>query len=66
MVAREGTPCDVCLPVRSGSALASTSTARSLATNRKMRNSRLKLAQLTAKTLKLGLDTLGIETVDVM
>ncbi|MDU5512940.1 MAG: arginine--tRNA ligase, partial [Enterobacter sp.] len=27
-----------------------------------VRNSRLKLAQLTAKTLKLGLDTLGIET----
>lgn len=27
------------------------------------RNSRLKLAALTAKTLKLGLDTLGIETV---
>ncbi|UNC49742.1 arginine--tRNA ligase [Enterobacter huaxiensis] len=31
-----------------------------------VRNSRLKLAQLTAKTLKLGLDTLGIETVDRM
>ena len=29
-------------------------------------NSRLKLAQLTAKTLKLGLDTLGIETVERM
>ncbi|MGA6685692.1 DALR anticodon-binding domain-containing protein, partial [Escherichia coli] len=27
---------------------------------------RLKLAQLTAKTLKLGLDTLGIETVERM
>ncbi|MFV2732876.1 DALR anticodon-binding domain-containing protein, partial [Escherichia coli] len=25
-----------------------------------------KLAQLTAKTLKLGLDTLGIETVERM
>lgn len=31
-----------------------------------IRNSRLKLAQLTAKTLKLGLDTLGIETVERM
>ena len=30
------------------------------------RNSRLKLALLTAKTLKLGLDTLGIETVERM
>ena len=29
-------------------------------------NSRLKLALLTAKTLKLGLDTLGIETVERM
>ncbi|MEG1210968.1 MAG: arginine--tRNA ligase [Leclercia sp.] len=31
-----------------------------------VRNSRLKLAQLTAKTLKLGLDTLGIDTVERM
>ena len=31
-----------------------------------VRNSRLKLAQLTAKTLKLGLDTLGIQTVERM
>ncbi|MCU6666447.1 MAG: arginine--tRNA ligase [Silvania sp.] len=31
-----------------------------------VRNSRLKLAQLTAKTLKLGLDTLGINTVERM
>ncbi|MBE4965660.1 arginine--tRNA ligase [Enterobacter cloacae complex sp. P24RS] len=31
-----------------------------------VRNSRLKLAQLTAKTLKLGLETLGIETVERM
>jgi len=31
-----------------------------------VRNSRLKLAQLTARTLKLGLDTLGIETVERM
>ena len=30
------------------------------------RNSRLKLALLTAQTLKLGLDTLGIETVERM
>ena len=34
--------------------------------NEEVRNSRLKLAQLTAKTLKLGLDTLGIETVERM
>lgn len=31
-----------------------------------VRHSRLKLALLTAKTLKLGLDTLGIETVERM
>ncbi|MDU1295733.1 MAG: DALR anticodon-binding domain-containing protein, partial [Enterobacter hormaechei] len=31
-----------------------------------VRHSRLKLAQLTGKTLKLGLDTLGIETVERM
>ena len=31
-----------------------------------VRNSRLKLAMLTAKTLKMGLDTLGIETVERM
>jgi len=36
------------------------------AENEDVRNSRLKLAQLTAKTLKLGLDTLGIETVERM
>ena len=36
------------------------------AENEPVRNSRLKLAQLTAKTLKLGLDTLGIETVERM
>ncbi|WP_299999506.1 arginine--tRNA ligase [uncultured Cedecea sp.] len=34
--------------------------------NDELRNSRLKLALLTAKTLKLGLDTLGIETVERM
>ncbi|OAT38919.1 arginine--tRNA ligase [Proteus myxofaciens] len=32
----------------------------------KVRQSRLKLARLTARTLKQGLDTLGIETVDRM
>ena len=36
------------------------------AENETVRNSRLKLAQLTAKTLKLGLDTLGIETIERM
>ncbi|WP_152997033.1 DALR anticodon-binding domain-containing protein, partial [Pantoea ananatis] len=30
------------------------------------RQSRLQIAALTAKTLKLGLDTLGIKTVDRM
>lgn len=34
--------------------------------NEEVRNSRLKLALLTAKTLKLGLDTLGIETIERM
>lgn len=36
------------------------------AESEEIRNSRLKLALLTAKTLKLGLDTLGIETVERM
>lgn len=36
------------------------------AESEELRNSRLKLALLTAKTLKLGLDTLGIETVERM
>ncbi|QTF08136.1 arginine--tRNA ligase [Brenneria izadpanahii] len=36
------------------------------AENDAVRQSRLKLALLTAKTLKQGLDTLGIETVDKM
>ncbi|XNM60590.1 DALR anticodon-binding domain-containing protein [Escherichia coli] len=41
-------------------------TANPGAENEEVRNSRLKLAQLTAKTLKLGLDTLGTETVERM
>ncbi|GAB7260627.1 arginine--tRNA ligase [Dickeya ananatis] len=36
------------------------------ADNDSTRQSRLKLAQLTAKTLKTGLDTLGIQTVEKM
>ena len=36
------------------------------AESEEVRHSRLKLALLTAKTLKLGLDTLGIETVERM
>lgn len=36
------------------------------AENESIRQSRLKLARLTARTLKQGLDTLGIETVDRM
>ncbi len=36
------------------------------AENDEVRNSRLKLAHRTAKTLQLGLDTRGIETVERM
>lgn len=36
------------------------------AENENIRQSRLKLARLTARTLKQGLDTLGIETLDKM
>ncbi|HDU3656117.1 TPA: arginine--tRNA ligase, partial [Klebsiella quasipneumoniae subsp. similipneumoniae] len=66
VVAREGTPHVMCAYLYDLAGLFSgfyehcpILSAESEAT----RNSRLKLALLTAKTLKLGLDTLGIETV---
>lgn len=69
VVAREGTPHVMCAYLYDLAGLFSgfyehcpILTAESEA----IRNSRLKLAQLTAKTLKLGLDTLGIETVERM
>ena len=60
VVARgDGTPHVMCLPVRSGwSVLRLRTLPYSLsAENESVRNSRLKLAQLTAKNLKQGLDT---------
>lgn len=69
VVAREGTPHVMCAYLYDLAGLFSgfyehcpILSAESGAT----RNSRLKLALLTAKTLKLGLDTLGIETVERM
>ncbi|HFD2829081.1 arginine--tRNA ligase [Klebsiella quasipneumoniae subsp. similipneumoniae] len=69
VVAREGTPHVMCAYLYDLAGLFSgfyehcpILNAESEAT----RNSRLKLALLTAKTLKLGLDTLGIETVERM
>lgn len=69
VVAREGTPHVMCAYLYDVAGLFSgfyehcpILSAESEAT----RNSRLKLALLTAKTLKLGLDTLGIETVERM
>ncbi|HFE4418136.1 TPA: arginine--tRNA ligase [Klebsiella quasipneumoniae subsp. similipneumoniae] len=69
VVAREGTPHVMCAYLYDLAGLFSgfyehcpILSAESEAT----RNSRLKLALLTAKTLELGLDTLGIETVERM
>ncbi|WP_434640126.1 arginine--tRNA ligase [Klebsiella sp. I138] len=69
VVAREGTPHVMCAYLYDLAGLFSgfyehcpILTAESEAA----RNSRLKLAQLTARTLKQGLDTLGIETVERM
>lgn len=69
VVAREGTPHVMCAYLYDLAGLFSgfyehcpILTAESEA----VRNSRLKLALLTAKTLKTGLDTLGIETVERM
>ncbi|ECF6029477.1 arginyl-tRNA synthetase [Salmonella enterica subsp. salamae serovar Greenside] len=69
VVAREGTPHVMCAYLYDVAGLFSGFYEHCpilSAENDAIRNSRLKLAQLTAKTLKLGLDTLGIETVDRM
>lgn len=65
VVAREGTPHVMCAYLYDVAGLFSGFYEHCpilSAENEEVRNSRLKLAQLTAKTLKLGLDTLGIET----
>ena len=69
VVAREGTPHVMCSYLYDLAGLFSGFYEHCpilTAENEEARNSRLKLAQLTAKTLKLGLDTLGIETVERM
>ncbi|WP_057527486.1 arginine--tRNA ligase [Salmonella enterica] len=69
VVAREGTPHVMCAYLYDVAGLLSGFYEHCpilSAENDAVRNSRLKLAQLTAKTLKLGLDTLGIETVERM
>ncbi len=69
MVARDGTPHVMCAYLYDLACLFSGFYEHCpilSAESEAVRNSRLKLAQLTAKTLKLGLDTLGIETVERM
>ncbi|QLO43117.1 arginine--tRNA ligase [Citrobacter freundii] len=69
VVAREGTPHVMCAYLYDLAGLFSGFYEHCpilSAESEDIRNSRLKLAQLTAKTLKLGLDTLGIETVERM
>ena len=69
IVAREGTPHVMCAYLYDVAGLFSGFYEHCpilSAENEEIRNSRLKLAQLTAKTLKQGLDTLGIETVERM
>ncbi|QRG80859.1 arginine--tRNA ligase [Citrobacter sp. R56] len=69
VVAREGTPHVMCAYLYDLAGLFSGFYEHCpilSAESETVRNSRLKLAQLTAKTLKLGLDTLGIETVERM
>lgn len=69
VVAREGTPHVMCSYLYDVAGLFSGFYEHCpilSAENDMIRNSRLKLAQLTAKTLKLGLYTLGIETVERM
>lgn len=68
-VAREGTPHVMCTYLYDLAGLFSSfyETCPILtAESEEQRNSRLKLAALTARTLKTGLDTLGIETVERM
>ncbi|HDS8620424.1 TPA: arginine--tRNA ligase, partial [Klebsiella michiganensis] len=67
VVAREGTPHVMCSYLYDLAGLFSGFYEHCpilSAESEETRNSRLKLALLTAKTLKLGLDTLGIETVE--
>lgn len=69
VVAREGTPHVMCAYLYDLAGLFSGFYEHCpilAAENETTRNSRLKLAQLTARTLKQGLDTLGIETVERM
>ncbi|CAH5564575.1 Arginine--tRNA ligase, partial [Klebsiella oxytoca] len=69
VVAREGTPHVMCSYLYDLAGLFSGFYEHCpilSADSEETRNSRLKLALLTAKTLKLGLDTLGIETVERM
>ncbi|MCZ3532678.1 arginine--tRNA ligase [Klebsiella variicola] len=69
VVAREGTPHVMCAYLYDLAGLFSgfyEHCSILSAESEETRNSRLKLALLTAKTLKLGLDTLGIETVERM
>ncbi|WP_174508019.1 arginine--tRNA ligase [Klebsiella oxytoca] len=69
VVAREGTPHVMCAYLYDLAGLFSGFYEHCpilAAENETTRNSRLKLAQLTARTLKQGMDTLGIETVERM
>ena len=69
VVAREGTPHVMCSYLYDLAGLFSGFYEHCpilSAESEETRNSRLKLALLTAKSLKLGLDTLGIETVERM
>ncbi|WP_039056651.1 arginine--tRNA ligase [Enterobacter sp. Bisph1] len=69
VVAREGTPHVMCAYLYDLAGLFSGFYEHCpilTAESEEIRQSRLKLALLTAKTLKLGLDTLGIETVERM
>ncbi|BBV75825.1 arginine--tRNA ligase [Raoultella planticola] len=69
VVAREGTPHVMCAYLYDLAGLFSGFYEHCpiiAAESETVRNSRLKLAQLTARTLKQGLDTLGIETVERM
>ncbi|EPY4491031.1 arginine--tRNA ligase [Klebsiella variicola] len=69
VVAREGTPHVMCAYLYDLAGLFSGFYEHCpilSAESEETRNSRLQLALLTAKTLKLGLDTLGIETVERM
>ena len=69
VVAREGTPHVMCAYLYDLAGLFSGFYEHCpiiIAESDTARNSRLKLAQLTARTLKQGLDTLGIETVERM